>query len=287
MLQVDAATLAEAPFLSVLPNTLQVSAGTSEAESLAWAASDTRRMLHVVYNTGDIDKTVAFFKALGMSVTRSRSLPQLKQAFTAFGSERSQCALEITEVPKQPKLGNGFLGYSFAAQDVNNVAEQLKAAGACVRVCVCVCVCLNKQVDNRLDQLGGMQAHSGYTLTCVMAAGFAVQLPSAEGPNVAYTQTPNGDRVRVFQQQGPIKERFSLVSLRVSNLERSVAFYRDVLGMRLLRTKGLRTAGTQSVIMGYAPELEQTAFELVYMPSGQALDRGEAYVQMAVGTDNV
>jgi hypothetical protein len=118
-----------------------------------------------------------------------------------------------------------------------------------------------------------------------VAAGFAVQLPSAEGDKVAYTQTPNGAGVRVVQQQGPIKEPFSLVSLRVSNLERSVAFYQNVLGMQLLRSEGRRSDNTQRAVMGYGPD--QTAFELVYLPNGPALDRGEAYVQMAVGTDDV
>ncbi|KAF5832062.1 Glyoxalase/Bleomycin resistance protein/Dihydroxybiphenyl dioxygenase [Dunaliella salina] len=78
-------------------------------------------------------------------------------------------------------------------------------------------------------------------------------------------------------------EPFALVSLEVSDLERSKEFYTNVLGMSLLRQDVEDRA-----ILGYEPELQSTAFELVASKNPRVpVDNGEGYVQMAVSTKDV
>uniref|UniRef100_A0A7S3R3Z5 VOC domain-containing protein n=1 Tax=Dunaliella tertiolecta TaxID=3047 RepID=A0A7S3R3Z5_DUNTE len=78
-------------------------------------------------------------------------------------------------------------------------------------------------------------------------------------------------------------EPFALVSLQVSNLDRSIQFYTNVLGMSLLRQEVEDRA-----VLGYGPELQTTAFELVASKNPRTpIDKGEGYVQMAVSTKDV
>ena len=52
--------------------------------------------------------------------------------------------------------------------------------------------------------------------------------------------------------------------LRVGDLERSLAFYVDVLGMKLLRKKDYPDGRFTLAFVGYGPESEQAAIELTH-----------------------
>lgn len=52
-------------------------AAAPEAVPTGWAAEDKRRMLHVVYRVGDLQKHIDFYtNVFGMHLTRKRDVPE-------------------------------------------------------------------------------------------------------------------------------------------------------------------------------------------------------------------
>ena len=70
--------------------------------------------------------------------------------------------------------------------------------------------------------------------------------------------------------------------LRVGNLERSVAFYRDVLGMRELRRHDYPEGRFTLVFMGYQPESEGAVLELTHNWDTPHYDLGTGYGHIAL-----
>ena len=75
--------------------------------------------------------------------------------------------------------------------------------------------------------------------------------------------------------------------LRVGNLERSIQFYTEVLGMQLLRQKDYPDGEFTLAFIGYGPESEQAAIELTYNWGTEAYDLGNAYGHIALEVDDV
>lgn len=75
--------------------------------------------------------------------------------------------------------------------------------------------------------------------------------------------------------------------LRVGNLDRSIAFYRDVLGMQELRRKDYPKGEFTLAFMGYGPEAENTVLELTYNWGVESYDIGSAYGHIAIGVPDV
>jgi lactoylglutathione lyase len=75
--------------------------------------------------------------------------------------------------------------------------------------------------------------------------------------------------------------------LRVGNLERSLAFYCDVLGMRLLRQKDYPTGEFTLAFVGYGDEADHTVLELTYNWGVESYDLGTAYGHIALGVDDI
>lgn len=70
--------------------------------------------------------------------------------------------------------------------------------------------------------------------------------------------------------------------LRVGHLERSIAFYRDVLGMQEWRRRDYPEGRFTLVFMGYQPEQEGTVLELTHNWDTQQYDLGNGYGHIAV-----
>ena len=69
------------------------------SEAVQFAKTDNRRMLHVVYRVGDLDKTIKFYtECLGMKLLRKRDIPEEKysNAFLGYGPEDSHFVVELT-----------------------------------------------------------------------------------------------------------------------------------------------------------------------------------------------
>jgi lactoylglutathione lyase len=75
--------------------------------------------------------------------------------------------------------------------------------------------------------------------------------------------------------------------LRVGNLETSLKFYCEVLGMRLLRRKDYPTGEFTLAFIGYGDEADQTVIELTYNWGREKYDLGDAYGHIAIGVDDI
>jgi lactoylglutathione lyase len=74
--------------------------------------------------------------------------------------------------------------------------------------------------------------------------------------------------------------------LRVTNLEKSLAFYTDVLGMKLLRRKDYPAGKFTLAFIGYQDEADGAAIELTYNWDVAAYDLGTAYGHIAIEVDD-
>jgi len=70
--------------------------------------------------------------------------------------------------------------------------------------------------------------------------------------------------------------------LRVGDLERSIRFYTDLLGMKLLRRQDYPDGKFTLAYLGYAPERESAVLELTYNWGTDAYERGNAYGHLAI-----
>lgn len=74
--------------------------------------------------------------------------------------------------------------------------------------------------------------------------------------------------------------------LRVGDLKRSIAFYTNVLGMKLLRTSENPEYKYSLAFVGYGPETEEAVIELTYNWGVESYDMGNAYGHIALSVDN-
>jgi lactoylglutathione lyase len=77
------------------------------------------------------------------------------------------------------------------------------------------------------------------------------------------------------------------VMLRVTDLQKSIAFYTQVLGMKLLRQKDYPEGQFTLAFLGYGDEAEQTVLELTYNWGKHSYDKGDAYGHIAIGVEDV
>ena len=75
--------------------------------------------------------------------------------------------------------------------------------------------------------------------------------------------------------------------LRVGDLDRSIAFYTDVLGMQLLRRKEYPSGRFTLAFLGYGPESEQTVLELTHNWDTSSYELGDAYGHIALGVEDI
>ncbi|WP_026349288.1 lactoylglutathione lyase [Arsukibacterium perlucidum] len=75
--------------------------------------------------------------------------------------------------------------------------------------------------------------------------------------------------------------------LRVANLEKSIAFYTDVLGMKLLRQSENTEYKYTLAFVGYGAESEHTVLELTWNWDTDSYDLGNAFGHIALEVDNV
>jgi lactoylglutathione lyase len=75
--------------------------------------------------------------------------------------------------------------------------------------------------------------------------------------------------------------------LRVGDLDRSLAFYTDVLGMRLLRRKDYPSGRFTLAFVGYGDEREHTVLELTHNWDTDRYDLGDGFGHLALGVDDI
>ncbi len=75
--------------------------------------------------------------------------------------------------------------------------------------------------------------------------------------------------------------------LRVTDLDASIAFYTEVLGMRLLRRKDYPSGRFTLAFVGYGDESDHTVLELTHNWDTERYDLGDAYGHIALGVGDV
>ena len=75
--------------------------------------------------------------------------------------------------------------------------------------------------------------------------------------------------------------------LRVGDLERSLKFYTEVLGMRLLRRSDYPDGKFTLAFVGYGDESEHTVIELTYNWDTDQYDLGSGFGHIALEVDDV
>lgn len=74
--------------------------------------------------------------------------------------------------------------------------------------------------------------------------------------------------------------------LRVGNMERSIKFYTEVLGMKVLRQQDFPEGKFTLAFVGYGAESEYTVLELTYNYGVDSYDMGKAYGHIALEVED-
>jgi lactoylglutathione lyase len=81
--------------------------------------------------------------------------------------------------------------------------------------------------------------------------------------------------------------RFLHTMLRVGDMQRSVRFYTEVLGMKLLRTTDRPEQKYSLAFVGYDDEKRQAVLELTYNYGVEKYELGTAFGHVAIGVPDV
>jgi lactoylglutathione lyase len=81
--------------------------------------------------------------------------------------------------------------------------------------------------------------------------------------------------------------RFLHTMLRVGDLPRSIAFYREVMGMTLLRTTERPEQKYDLAFLGYGANPEHAEIELTYNYGVSSYEVGTAFGHLAIGVADV
>ena len=75
--------------------------------------------------------------------------------------------------------------------------------------------------------------------------------------------------------------------LRVGDMDKSIAFYTEVLGMTLLRRKDYPDGQFTLAFVGYGNEAENSVIELTYNWGVDSYEHGNAFGHLAIEVDDV
>jgi lactoylglutathione lyase len=75
--------------------------------------------------------------------------------------------------------------------------------------------------------------------------------------------------------------------LRVTDLDKSIAFYTEILGMKLLRRKDYPEGKFTLVFVGFGDDATEAVIELTYNWDTDAYEHGNAFGHIAIEVDDV
>lgn len=75
--------------------------------------------------------------------------------------------------------------------------------------------------------------------------------------------------------------------LRVGDLQKSIAFYTETLGMKLLRQSENKEYAYTLAFLGYGDEDNNTVIELTYNWDKTEYEHGEAFGHLAIGVNDI
>ncbi|BDA47561.1 probable lactoylglutathione lyase [Coccomyxa sp. Obi] len=243
-----------APAYHLCRKSRHVTMATASASD--WLKQDERRMLHAVYRVGNMDETIEYYKKhFGLKQLRYRDIPEEKysNAFLGAGPETDHFALELTYNygVDSYDIGTGFGHFALAHPDVYALVDSIKKGGG--------------KVSRDAGPVKG-----GQTV-------------------IAFVDDPTGYKWELIQRPEPIPEPIAQVMLRVTDLDRSIQYYTEALGMKLLRKRDNPEGKYTLAFMAYGPENENTVIELTYNWGKTEYENfhGNAYAQVAISTKDV
>ncbi|KAL5207966.1 hypothetical protein ABZP36_032401 [Zizania latifolia] len=193
-----------------------------------------------------------YTECLGMKLLRRRDIPEEKytNAFLGYGPEDSHFVVELTYNYGVHKydVGAGFGHFGVAVDDVAKTVNLIRAKGG--------------KVTREAGPVKG-----GKTV-------------------IAFVEDPDGYKFEILERPGT-PEPLCQVMLRVGDLDRAISFYQKACGMKLLQKRDNPEYKYTVAMMGYGPEDKNAVLELTYNYGVTEYDKGDAYGQIAIGTDNV
>ncbi|KAA3490094.1 Glyoxalase I [Gossypium australe] len=239
--------------MPLIRNVVQASTVATQETAVEFVKKDKRRMLHVVYRVGDLDRTIKFYTGcLGMKLLRKRDIPEERytNAFLGYGPEDSHFVIELTYNYGVDKydIGTALGHFGIAVEDVAKTVELIKIKGG--------------KVTREPGPVKG-----GTTV-------------------IAFVEDPDGYKFELIERW-PAPEPLCQVMLRVGDLDRSIKFYEKAFGMELLRTQDNPEYKYTIAMMGYGPEEKNAVLELTYNYGVTNYEKGNGYAQIAIGTDDV
>ena len=81
--------------------------------------------------------------------------------------------------------------------------------------------------------------------------------------------------------------KFLHTMIRVNDLNESLKFYCDVLGMKLIRKKDYPSGKFTLAFVGYGDESQNTVIELTYNWDTDQYDLGNAFGHLALGVEDI
>ena len=81
--------------------------------------------------------------------------------------------------------------------------------------------------------------------------------------------------------------RFLHTMIRVGDLDRSIAFYTEALGMKLLRKQDYPEGRFTLAFVGYGDESEHAVVELTHNWDTASYELGTGFGHLAIGTDDI
>lgn len=245
-----------APFRPVLKATSRRPVHSmATAEAASSSEQDTRKMLHAVYRVGDIEKTAEYYKKhLGMKQLRYRDMKEDKyiNSFLGYGPEdKDFFSLELTYNygVDSYDLGNQFGHFAVAVDDVYKAVDSIKAAGG-------------KVTRDAGPVKGGTS-------------------------EIAFVEDPTGYKWELIQRKPVPKDPILHVMLRVTDLDKSIQYYTEALGMKLIRKRDNETGRYTLAFLGYAEDTESVLIELTYNWDPKEYSKGNGYAQIAISTTDV
>lgn len=91
----------------------------------------------------------------------------------------------------------------------------------------------------------------------------------------------------VTTQLAKFKMRLLHTMLRVGDLQRSIDFYTQSMGMQLLRTTDRPDQKYSLAFVGYTDESQQAVIELTYNYGVTSYDLGSGFGHLAIGVDDI
>ncbi|XP_057443501.1 probable lactoylglutathione lyase, chloroplastic [Lotus japonicus] len=230
-----------------------LSLAATQENALEWAKLDRRKMLHVVYRVGDLDKSIKFYReCLGMKVLRRQDNPddRYTNVFLGYGHEHSHFSIELTYNYgiDSYDIGTGFGHFGLALDDIKRIVNIARLRGG-------------KVIREPGPDEGGSS-------------------------NIAFIEDPDGYQFQLLERS-PSREPLCQVMLRVGDLDRSIKFYEKAFGMDLHRKRDYPESKCTIAVLGYGPEEKSPVLALTYNYGVTKYDLGDAYAQLTIGTDNV